>query len=162
MKDYVSDLDDEKPPPFAAKYQRRMYCILSNKRRRFFIIKVRYIILPNFFDNEPISKIFSVLKSWQLALSNATVFSKKGKQLSSLRHTWSWKSRFETGPAPPPPHRNGRENSRITGFVMDGWSGIEKVTNEASSYQVWGSYDHFRVYISNKNEKAGNEKSYFF
>ena len=128
--------------------------VLLQKRRMFSIMKVRYIITRNFFDNEPISKLFDVLKSWELALSNARVFSRKVARLSNSWHTWSWKSRFQTGRVPPPPNRNGEENNRINRFVNYGWSGIEKVTNEVGSYQVCSSYDHFRVYISNKNENA--------
>ena len=75
---------------------KRRYMV--SKRRCFFIIKVRYIIICNFLDNEPISIIFDDYESWVFPFRFSFVSSRKGQLLHCLRRGWKQKSGIETEP----------------------------------------------------------------
>ena len=82
--DNVSHFDNEKTPPFwnhappLPSNKEGKSGVLLQKRRMFSIMKVRYIITRNFFDNEPISIIFDDYESWVFPFPFSFVSSRKG------------------------------------------------------------------------------------
>ena len=123
-----------------------------HKSSSFFIIKVRYTFLCNFFPSEPISIIFDDYESWDLALSETLESGEFWAEERVVRVVQSSRSAFGSVTNTPSTHRKRGENRRNTDCIMDVSSGIENKTNETASCKFSTSNLHFCLSPSHKNE----------
>ena len=155
MKENVSDFDDGKWLAFVRAFPSLFFVLPVEQRREtmhksssFFIIKVRYVFLHNFYANEPISIIFGDYESWDLALSETLISGDFWKRGKSENLKTKQKSRFGSGvDTPSTATKTNFSNRKIENWRYD-TCGIQLASREFELCKFSTESEHYFLCIS--------------